>query len=455
MTAQQPQITSKSILQLAAPIMLTNTLQISFSMIDALWLARVGTTELAAVSLVSPVMMLLISMGIGTSIAGTIMVAHAVGSGNGKKESSIAGQTVLVVTSIAVLIALVGFFFSPSIVKSMGPEPELIPLATTYLKFMLLTTPLKFGFSLYASLLYGRGDTITPLKLLLLSVIAHLALSPFLITGAGIFAPLGVHGAIITNFCSRGGVAAIAFVMLFRGSRGLQVRLSDLKPQPSIIRQLLRLGIPSGLEQSTRHLGMIVMMTLVANFGTATIAAYGLGNKIFHFLVMPSVALGQGLTAMVGQRIGAELYMESRQLTYRTIRNIFIVYSVVGVILSVVALPLFSTLVVDLDVAEQGGGFFKIVGLCIPFAAALTATNGALRGARRTMAAFMVTAVAFWGIQLPLAGLLSLNLGFNEAGLWWSIFTANTAGAVMAAFFFYLKVKQSSWAGQGNIKKPA
>ncbi len=340
-----------------------------------------------------------------------------------------------------VIIALAGLFGTGAIVKALGPQPELVPLATAYLKFMLMATPLKFGFFIYASLLYGRGDTVTPLKLLLLSVIIHLLLSPFLITGVGLFAPLGVYGAIITNFCSRGAVAAVAFFMLFRGSRGLQISFSDLKPQPAIIGQLLRLGIPSGLEQSTRHLGMIVMMTLVATFGTSTIAAYGLGNKIFHFLVMPSVALGQGLTTMIGQKLGAGLVDESRQLTFRTIGAIFIVYSAIGVILSAAALPFFSLLVVDPAVAEQGGGFFKVVGLCIGFAAALTATNGALRGARRTMTAFIVTAVAFWGIQLPLAGLLTLGLGFNEGGLWWSVFGANAAGALLAAFFFHTNVR--------------
>ena len=439
-TEPTPPLT-KSILRLAAPIMLTNTLQISFSMIDSLWLARVGTTELAAVSLVSPVMMLLISLGIGTSIAGTILVAHAVGSGNGRQEASIAGQTILVVQCFALAIAVVGLAGSEAIVKALGSQPEIVAPATAYLMFMLAATPLKFGFFIFASLSYGRGDSVTPLKLLLLSVTIHLLLSPFLISGVGLFAPLGIYGAIITNFCSRGAVAVIAFAILFRGSKGLQVAPVDLKPQPSIIRELLRLGIPSGLEQSTRHLGMIVMMTLVATFGTAAIAAYGLGNQIFHFLVMPSVALGQGLTTMVGQRVGAGIVSEARQITFRTIAIIFVVYSAAGLLLSAAALPFFSLLVVDREVALQGGGFFRVVGLCLGCAAALTATNGALRGARRTMSAFIVTAVAFWGLQLPLAGLFTLVLELNEPGLWWSVFTANTAGAAMAAFFFYNRVK--------------
>ncbi len=447
-----PASSLRALLQLAVPIVAANMLQTVFQLIDTFWLGRLGAVAVAAVSLSFPILFLMISLGGGLTVAGTILVAQFYGSGDRERVDHIAAQTLIALLGVSATIAAAGYLLTGPLVAFFAPEPEVAAPAGDYLRISFLGLVFLFAYFVFQSLLRGIGEVRTPLVIVFGAVILNFLADPLFILGWGPIPPMGVAGAALATIASQGVAGVVGIALLFSGRFGVHVRRRDLRPDWPLIGRILRLGIPASVEQSTRAIGLSVMMLLVTGFGTTVVASYGIGARFFGFVIIPALGLSLATSTLVGQNMGAGLPDRADETTRLAARIGFLALTVAGLLLFAFAVPLTRLFIPESpEVVEMGATFLRIMAPTYGFVAIQQVLTGAFRGAGRTTMAMVLTIVTLWVLQFPLAFVLSERTPLEEAGIWWAFPITNVVAAVIAWLWF----RRGTWKSRALTEEMA
>jgi len=415
-----------ALITLSWPMMVGNLLQTAYNLADTLWLGRVGAAAVAAISMSFPIVFFLISWAGGFTVAGTALVAQHTGAGDKDGANLVASQTLTFVGILAVVLGTAGYLLAEWAMTVMGAGPAVLPDATAYLRIIFMGVPFMFGFFLFSSLLRGYGDTITPMKLMIASTVLNIVLDPLLIFGWFGFPEMGVPGAALATIVSRGLATIVALWLLFGGKTGLEISLDRMRPRWAVIKKIIVVGFPSAIEQSTRAFGFATMTGIVALFGTNTVAAYGIGNRINSLLFMPASAIGMGATTMMGQNLGAGKPSRAEKSTWLASGFTAGLLTLAGAVIFVFAKPIVILFNDNPEVIMYGTRYLRTIAFSLGLAGAMFSLNGSFRGAGRTTTAMVLSLLSLWGLRVPLARYLSVNLGMAQDGLWWAVFAANS-----------------------------
>src|SRR6056297_1568377 len=189
----------KPLLVLSLPIVLSQLMQVGYNLADTFWVGRVGENAVSALSFSWPLVFLMISIGGGFTVAGTVLVAQNKGAGNDDRVDHVAGQTIAFVTLLSVVFSAVGYLVAPVLLPLIGTTPgtEVHALSVSYTRTIFLGVYFMFGFFIFQALLRGWGDTKTPMYLMAFGVVLNVLLDPFLIygfTNNQLFEVLGATG---------------------------------------------------------------------------------------------------------------------------------------------------------------------------------------------------------------------------------------------------------------------
>jgi putative MATE family efflux protein len=419
------------------PIVATNVFQSLYQLIDTFWVGRLGADAVAAVSLSFPVLFLMISAGGGMSIAGAVLVAQTFGARDQTATDRAAAQTLLVVGVVSLALSAAGYLLSGPLIAFFGPEATVEEMAVGYLQVSFLGLVAVFVYFVFQALLRGVGDAKTPMIVVAGTVVLNFFLDPLLILGWGPVPAYGVVGAAWATIIAQGLAGAIGLVLLFSGRYGIHLRLRDLLPQRELVTKILRLGVPSSIEQSARALGLAVMMLLVASFGTTAIASYGIGARIFSFVIIPAMGLSMAVSTVVGQNVGAG--RDDRAVAAARLGMLagFIGLTAAGLVLFVLAEPVVRAFVPsEPEVIAVGTRFMYILTPAFGFFGLQMVMSGALAGAGNTMAAMTLSILAFWVLRFPVAWVLSVPAGMGPDGVFWSFPISNVLSGAIAWWWF-------------------
>jgi putative MATE family efflux protein len=294
-----------ALVRLSVPIVVAYLLQTAYQITDTWWVGRLSADAVAAVTLCFPINFLMIAIGGGLAIAGSVLIAQYKGRGNERAMNHVTAQTLLMVAAASVVISSGGYVFSEPIIRFMGAKEDVLPDAVRFMQITFLGFIFVFGFFVYQSLMRGLGVVQIPMLIVLLTVVLNFALDPLFIFGWGPIPAMGVAGAAMATLATQALAAAIGFALLFSGKQGLRPRVADFWPDWHVIRKTFFLGLPASVEQATRALAMLMMTLLVSKFGTIDVAAYGVGIRVLTFVVIPAMGLAMATTTLVAQNLGA------------------------------------------------------------------------------------------------------------------------------------------------------
>lgn len=433
---------TRALIFLSLPIVGANLLQTAYQLADTFWVGRLGDEALAAVSLSFPIVFLMVALGGGFGIAGTILVSRFAGEGNYKEVNRASGQMVTLLFALSLVIAAVGYFISTPLLGLMGAEPDVLPQAVSYLRLTFLGMPFFFGYFIFQSLMRGVGDAKTPLWIILGTVILNIVLDPVFIFGFGPIPAFGVTGAAIATLIAQALAAIIGLGIIFSGRYHIAIKLKNLIPDWGLIKTMFRLGLPASIEQSAQSIGVLVMTFLVASFGTATIAAYGIGGRVLSFVIIPAIGFAQATTTIVGQNIGARKHERAKETGIVAAKISFAILTGIGVIFFLFAEQIATVFIPDGGQAvEEAATLIRIMSLSFGFMGVQQTLSGAFRGAGKTLVAMMIAVLALWVFRFPLAYILSKHTTLAEVGVWWSFPVSNIISAVAAMIWF----RQINW----------
>jgi putative MATE family efflux protein len=430
---------------LAWPIIVTELLQVAYNLADTFWLGRYSTDALAAISLAFPLIFLFISVGGGFTVAGSTLVAQYTGAKSEGSAGTVAGQTLSFITLIAVTVGVLGFLLTDpmlaSLPSSAGTGADVIPLAGEYMEVFFLGLPFLFGFFVFSALMRGYGNTRAPMVVMGVSVLVNVVIDPILIFGWFGAPELGVQGAALATIVSRGIATVIGIYVLFGTAAGPSVSVADFRPKLEYVREIVRIGVPSAVEQSATALGFITLTVMVISFTPEVVAAYGLGNRLVSLIFLPALGLGRATNTIVGQNLGAGKPNRAERAVYLAASVGAGVMIVAGVVAYLFAEPIVSVFVgtsgADAAATVQFSvEYVRIRAAEFGFIGVLQVVLGAYRGAGNTKTALAFSLIALWLGRVPIVYLLSFEYGFAETGIWIGMAAGQIIGAILAGAWF-------------------
>jgi putative MATE family efflux protein len=426
-----------ALLRLSIPIVLANILQVAYQLTDTFWAGQLSAEALAAVSLNFPINFLMVAIGGGLAIAGSVLIAQYKGRGDERAMNHFTAQTLIMVITSSIILSVIGYAFAEPIMRFMGAERAVLPDAVRFMQITFIGFIFVFGFFVYQSLMRGLGVVQVPMLIVLLTVILNFALDPLFIFGWGPIPAMGVGGAAMATVSTQALASAIGFALLFSGRHGLHPTLSDFRPDWKVIGKTFKLGVPASVEQAMRALSLTLMTLLVSSFGTIAVDAYGLGLRILTFVVIPAMGLAMATTTLVAQNLGAGKLDRAEETNLLASALAFIGPTVGGLLLFIFARPL-ATLFVpgSEDAIAESAHFLRIISLPLGCIGLQHTISGTLRGAGNTMAAMVLTIVSAWVIQFPLAYIMSRHTPLGIDGIWWSHSITMVVSAIVSVLWF-------------------
>ncbi|WP_254862221.1 MATE family efflux transporter [Halovivax gelatinilyticus] len=454
----------KPLMVLSAPIVASQVLNVGYNLADTYWVGRLGGDAIAAMSYSWAVVFLMISVGGGLTVAGTVLIAQNKGAGNYARSSHVAGQTLSFVTIVAVALAAVGYVLTPWLMRMVGADPggDAYAYAVGYTRIMFLGIAFMFWFFIFDALSRGWGDTRTPLYLMAISVTLNVIIDPFLILGfdgnplfawvgaTGLESTLyaatgfdgwGVDGAAIATIISRALAAAIGLYLLFTGKVGLDPSLSDLWLDRATVRKIIDIGAPVATEQGVRAFGITVLTAVIALAGTEAVAAYGIVTRLSSLLFMPALGLARGTETVVGQNLGADQVDRAKQAV--KLSSIVIVSAFVVVV--ALAYPYAETITGIFiesgtedaaQVVEYAAAYVFIAGPSYVMLGVFQIMLGGLRGSGSTRAAMVLSIQELWLWRIPIALVAVVWLDMGVYGVWYAVAISYVASAIITAAWF-------------------
>jgi putative MATE family efflux protein len=300
-----------------------------------------------------------------------------------------------------------------------------------------------FGFNGISSVLRGLGDSKTPLVFLIVATVMNIGLDLLFI----MVLDMGIAGAAWATVISQTGAFITGVLYLNKTHPIIHFNFKNMLFDWEIFRQGVRIGLPSGLQQTFVAMGMMALMGIVNSFGTNVIAAYSVGSRIDSFASLPAMAFSAALATFTGQNLGAGKDDRLKKGLISTL----LMASVFGIIITALIITFRTQLVglfnSDPEVIRIGSEYLTIVNIFYLVFVLMFVMYGALRGAGATLIPMFISVLSLWLIRVPLAAILSKT--YDETGIWWAVPIAWTVG-LCGAFIYYLSGK---WKGK-SVTRP-
>lgn len=430
-----------SIFHLAWPLIISNSFQTIYNIVDSYFLGKLGPIQFSASTVTWPVIFTFISLAMGFSQAGIAIVSQYAGKKDvlGVRKSS--GQLYLVTIITGLLSTVLGLAFTKPIIYGIvgSKNPQVIPYAISYYVVDIIGLPLVFILNTTTSIMRAIGDSQFGMRMILYMNVINMIFDPLLIFGIGPFPRLGVAGAAWASNIGRLVAAAISVNHVFSERAVVRIERNDFKPEWRMISLILKLGLPSAIGMSVTSAGFAVIMKYVAMFGPAVISAYGIGNRVINLVSMISFGLAGAVSTMVGQFIGARRFEDAE----RTVRTAFfwnvIIIGFLSILTFAYAKQVTKFFINDPEVIKMGDIFFKYISFSMPIFTSYMIYNNALVGAGKTVLTMIGDILRLWGIRIPIIAVLATTMGFK------GIFVGMIISNLIVFFVTYAFFRFSNW----------
>ncbi|WP_432631526.1 MATE family efflux transporter [Brachyspira sp.] len=437
---------NKGLIKLVVPMILANLLNIAYNIVDTIWIGQmVGSSGLGAIAVSFPIILMLLAIASGITVAGNILVGQYFGANDNNSVLYISrvATTISVITSIA--LSLIGYILAPILVKVSQASESIMEYSVSYFRISMIGFPFMFYYFLIAALLRGIGDTVRPLIFLAIASILNIILDPLMIAGIGPFPKMGLDGAAYATVFSQ--FVSVVISMIYLKMKDSIVRANPLRIvfDLKITKLILKIGMPFATMQLIVSISWFFLSRLINGYGESASASVAINMRIDSLSFLPLMALSAAIATMVAQNIGANR-MDRIKAIYKSGCIMGICISSFMALFTV----LFPRLIVrmftsDMSIFEYTKSYMYIVMPSIIFLSVMFATNGVINGAGKTFTLMLFSFIALIMIRVPLAYFLSSKIGV--VGIWTSMAIVNFINMSLSLTYYY----SDRWKKNANI----
>ena len=427
---------SRGIALLAIPTMLEMTMESTFGLVDAFWVARLGSDAMAAVGLTESLVILVFSVAMGLSVAATATVARRIGEKDREGAAVAAVQAIGCGVAIALVSGILGALWAPQLLALMHGDANVVRIGTGYTRVLLggdLTIILIF---LINGVFRGSGDAATAMRTLWLSNLINMVLDPCFIYGYAGFPRLGVKGAAVATTIGRGIGVIYQLSVLLRGRGRVAVARRHLCWNGPVLVRLLRLSRTASVQYFIGIASWVSLVRINARFGSAAIAGYTIAIRIILFALMPSWGIATAAATLVGQNLGAKRPERSERAVWLSGVYNMVFLTGVGIVFFGWARFIVGFFTSDPAVVPIAVLCLRCVSLGYPFYAWGMIMEQAFNGAGDTATPTWINLFCYWMFQIPLAWCLAQIAGLGPRGVYLAICIAESVLAVVSVLLF-------------------
>lgn len=425
---------AKNVWYLALPMMVGILLQNTFNIVDMIFVGRLGPAAIAAVSMNGILLGVIWTLIMGISLGTVAMVARFIGARRFEEADNVAMQSLFMGILGSIPITLVGFFLAGPILQVLGARGEVLSLGISYLRIVSLGSITMFLPFITGSTLRGAGDAYTPMKILGFATILNIILDPLFIFGFWGFPRWGVAGSALATVLSQGVGALILLYILFRGRSVLHLNLKKARLNLEIMWRIAKIGVFGSLQMVMWNISDLVLMRIVAIYGTFAVAAYGIGMRVIFVVMMPGFSLAQSAATLVGQNLGAEKLVRAERSVWVAAGFYEVIMVVSTAILIIFARNIVSIFNLNPEIVKVGSSYIRFISSTFFFMALSIVLSRAMNGAGDTLSPMVITAISVFVLRIPLV--LFLAKSWATTGIWTGIAISNVAQGLITTFWF-------------------
>jgi len=432
---------SSHIISLSIPLIISNIFNTIFELIDAIFIGKLGASALAGVTIAGTVLFFLATFGGGLSVGTVALISRFTGAKEYNKANEVAFQSIIIGAIFSVIFGILGYIFASDILFLLGAKGDVLTSGSFYIKILFSGIITMFFLFIGSAILRGSGDMKTPMFISIIATIINIILDWLLIFGNLGFPCLGIKGGALATIIGRGIGGLIILIILFRGEHNISLKKMKFKINFSIIYKIIKIGFPASIQMFVRSTSAIILVKIVSFFGTATIAAYGIGARINSLFLLPGFGFADTSATMVGQNLGAHKLRRARKSVYTSSFYYFIVllfFSFFVFLFSKDIVKIFNS---NKDVISIGSIYLKFIAISSLSLSVGLVFSRSFQGAGNAVTPMIITIISLYVVQLPLAYLLSIYLKIGKIGIWISQLIAS----YLQAFLIFWLFKKNIW----------
>ena len=421
---------------LAIPMMLEMLMESIFVVVDIAFVSRLGTDAIAAVGITEAIITVLYAVAVGLGMGVTAMVSRRIGAGKRAEAADVTGQAIWIGLVFSAMIGVGGAIFADDLLRLMGASTGVIDTGAGYAAVLLGGSASIFYIFILNAAFRGAGDAAIALRSLWLANGINIILDPCLIFGLGPFPEMGVTGAAVATTIGRSIGVAYQLWYLFDGRGRLEFHLRNMRLVPELAIRMLRISIGGVGQFLVSTSSWIVIMRIVAIYGSTAVAAYTVALRVLEFIWLPAWGLGNAAATLVGQNLGAGKAERAEKSAWRASRYNTIFMTVVGLSIIAFAPAIAGFFSSDPVVVQLTTSCLRILGIGFPVYGIGMVMVQALNGAGDTITPTVLNLICFWSIQIPLAYWLATAAGLGPNGVFVAIVVSEALLTLLGVIVF-------------------
>ena len=432
---------NKLMVQMGIPMILSMALQAVYNIVDSAFVGnmRVGSeAALNALTLVFPIQMLMVAVGIGTGVGTNALLARTLGQGNNKKAAKVAGNSLFLGVIIYVVCLLFGIFGVKAYISSQTVDAEVFQMGVSYLRICCV---ISFGiifFSLFEKLLQATGRSLYSTIGQVVGAVVNIILDPIMIYGIGPCPEMGVKGAAYATVIGQVVSAVLLFIFHIKLNKEFEHGAKYMKPDAGVIKEIYAIGLPAIMSI------MVYVMNLILKFNPSAQTAYGLFYKVQQFVLFLAFGLRDAITPILAFAYG----MRNKKRIKDGIKY-GLIYTIALMILGIAITEIFPGAFATLFNAGQSREYFigamRVISVSFLFAGINVAYQGIYQALDGGMESLVISLLRQFVIILPLAGIFSIFVRNGQMGvtlIWWA-FPITEIVSCFVGYVFLKKIRKN------------
>jgi len=419
----------KSMWRLAVPIMIGMGIQTLYTIIDMIFIGRLGGDAIASVAFNMPIFFFVMGLSFGLGNGVTASIARFIGSNDKVNADNSAEHAVAMALAISLILTVSGLLFGKQILLFIGCTNDILPLAWDYLKVSCYGISFGVFSGFFRSILAGEGEMKLPMVVAGLGTVLNTILDPIFI----FYMDLGVAGAAWATTISQIIVCLVFIYMLFvKNHTYVRFKLKDFSFSSYIIYDIIKVGIPVSMSMVVMALGQLVFNRLLVNFSTDAVAAYQIGGRVDMIVFLPIFGIASALTTIVGMFYGADEFEKIKSISLYGIKSSFLITTICSFFLFIFAPTVVKVFTMDTVIQKISIDYLRTISFLFPFISIGLTIGRILQGLGRGMPSLIITIVRVIGLAGPLAYFFTFVLDKPVEWIWYSMFISGIFATIIS-----------------------
>jgi len=429
----------KALWILALPILAGMSIQTIYTIVDMIYIGRIGGDAIAAVAFNMPLMFFVLGLSMGLGSGVTASIARFIGAVDKKNADNAAEHALLMALSISVVMVSIGLIFGKKMLAILGTPPEILDLSWSYLKYISFGLFFMVFSGFFRSILSGEGDMKTAMTISAIGTILNIILDPIFIFVLG----FGVAGAAIATVISQ----AIAFcifmyIFLIKDNTYVTFNWKDFSFSKYIIFDIIKVGIPASMAMMIMSVGQGVFNKILVSYSAFAVAAYQIGGRIDIVIFLPIMAIATALTTLVGMFYGAKDNDNVKLIIkYGMLRSI-LVTTVLSTLVYIAAPSVAKVFTNEPEIISIAVTYIRLIVIIYPLVSIGMTSGRVMQGLGLGLPMLVTTSIRVLGVSAPLA--LIFNYVYHKPieWMWYSMIMATIIAVSTASFWLRYALKK-------------